>query len=78
MAFNWNSPERQDKKGDSSESSNVVEVNNKSVTYNAEIIRIKTMADRGLRAEIDFGEVKEIDIAFLYGLVQKAIKITLR
>ena len=48
------------------------------VVFDAVICRLKTMADGGLRVELDLPELSPVEFALLYTLRNKAIKITIK
>ena len=48
-----------------------------SVEFQAGIVRIRTMADGGLRVELDMPESQPELIALLYALLNKSIKVTI-
>ena len=75
MPFKWQSPEAKAKK-DNPPSAPVVAAG--GVVVDAVICRLKTMADGGLRVELDLPELEPVMFALLYSLRNKAVKITIK
>lgn len=77
MSFKWEAPKAKDKKAHEP-AATAKAVAAGGVTMDAVICRIKTMADGGLRVELDLPELEPEVFALLYALRNKAVKITIK
>lgn len=90
MSFKWEAPKAKDKKGAkpsaakaaggdiSPEVPAAAAMAAAGITFDAVICRLKTMADGGLRVELDLPELAPEEFATLYALRNTAIKITIK
>lgn len=80
MSFAWQAPEAKKKgKGKPADASSATAkaVAAEGVTVQAVIVRLRTMADMGLRLEIDLPELEPATFALLYALRNKAVSLTI-
>lgn len=82
MAFQWQAPEAKKKgKGkpaDETPASAAPSVAEQGVKVEAVISRLRTMADGGLRVELDLPELEPAMFALLYALRNKAVSLTIQ
>ena len=81
MSFQWQAPEAKKKgKGkpaDETPAAAAPEVAAQGVKVEAVISRLRTMADGGLRVELDLPELEPAMFALLYALRNKAVSLTI-
>lgn len=80
MSFQWQAPEAKNKgKGKLADTSAPVapSVAEQGVKVEAVISRLRTMADGGLRVELDLPELEPAMFALLYTLRNKAVSLTI-
>ena len=80
MGFNWQAPEAK-KKGSKPAATSAPAAPaaaGQSVSVDAVISRLRTMADGGLRVELDLPELEPAMFALLYALRNKVVTITIK
>lgn len=80
MAFTWQAPEAKKKgsKPAATPAAAAPSVAVQGVTLDAVISRLRTMADGGLRVELDLPELEPATFALLYALRNKAVSLTIK
>ncbi len=76
MSFKWIAPKAKEKKAETPQAAPVVAAG--GVEVDAVICRLRTMADGGLRVELDLPELEPALFALIYALRNKAVKITIK
>lgn len=79
MAFDWEGPTAKPKgKAKPPSASSAAVVAAEGVSLDAVISRLRTMADGGLRVELDLPELEPVTFALLYALRNKAVSLTIK
>jgi len=80
MSFDWQAPEAKKKRNKPAETHAAPPpmAEGRSVTMDAVISRLRTMADGGLRVELDLPELEPAMFALLYALRNKVVTITIK